>query len=119
MTPEKIYLTAKGAEKLASAPEGVETTRVKTYPSKTDIEYTDLSQVWHTAEEKPTSYKDKLLIVCKPMYEWQRTDNGLIYDSGCYYTDRQRWSIHDLFKLMPDENVVSWAYINDLIPTDK
>lgn len=61
MTPEKIYLTAKGAEKLASAPEGVETTRVKTYPSKTDIEYTDLSQVWHSVDELPGAYEDLLI----------------------------------------------------------
>lgn len=98
--PKNIYLTEKGAEKLAACSDGVETTRVKRYPSKHDIEYTDLSQVWHTPEDTPRHLEDCLI------YD----DN--IYVVGNYNREAEAYYANDGSGQLT--NVESWAYISDL-----
>lgn len=47
MIPKKIYLSQKMAEALNADNLGMKTIRVKTFPSKGDAVYVDVSSLWH------------------------------------------------------------------------
>lgn len=53
MKPTKIYIGAKQAAELEKNSEGRHTMTVKTFPSKNDVEYTDVSQLWKTFNDVP------------------------------------------------------------------
>lgn len=66
-------------------------------------EYTDLSQVWHDVSKEP---QDKYYILS------QRRDGTTDFvDYGCVENYYRGWKSY-----IKEENIVSWAYIKDLLP---
>lgn len=97
MRPKKIYISAKVLEQPTTKDGEPKAMRVKTFPSKGDVEFVDLSQVWHDAEEEPCAFDGEVAI----LYE-----NGEIGFVTPGYT-----------RVCTDENnpAVRWAYLKELM----
>lgn len=61
MRPKKIYISSKALEQPTTKDGEPKAMRVKTFPSKGDVEFVDLSQVWHDAEEVPRRFDDAIV----------------------------------------------------------
>lgn len=99
MTPKKIHVLTRDLEILDA-----ETTLTRAWvslnPHKDRTEYTDLSQVWHDAKEKPE--KGKLMIGIDEdgvsVYKWvDQYDGDWLYLAECF-------------------GLIRWAYVDDLLP---
>lgn len=104
MIPKKLYVRKLDIDIFD---EEVNITRawVANRPNTGRMEYTDLSQVWHPAEEEPQVGKQVI---------------GIDYDgeAGCgVFNYRSVYGIFIYGDLILDwDSVVRWAYIEDLLP---
>lgn len=97
MRPKRIYVNSKTLQKVTAENHAGHTMRVKAFASKQDVEYTDLSQVWHDGSEVPL------------------VDRRIIYESyqkqGCFYSAKY---IGNPLQFIND--VKRGAYAKDLFP---
>ena len=99
MIPKKIYVPKNSIKCLCHYDNSA--LALVTNSQKTgSVEYTDLSQVWHPAEEEPRPYKDILTEKKKGFY---------VVCSWC--NEGYGWKSYvKIFQLK------RWAYIDDLLP---
>lgn len=99
MIPKKLYVRKLDIDIFD---EEVNATRawVANRPNTGRREYTDLSQVWHPAEEEPDPYKDLLV---------ENEKGGHAVHS--WYNESYGWkTFAKIFQLK------RWAYVEDLLP---
>lgn len=117
MRPKKIYVKKqdKVLEDLASAKYGGNVLWVSPTPSVGDVEYTDLSQLWHSSEEQPQAGYN-LLVSCtqssifgwNTMQMWYSNEDGLLHFPTETHIDCPPFKLSE---------IKSWAYISDLMQT--
>lgn len=97
MRPKKIYISAKALEQPTTKDGEPKAMRVKTFPSKGDVEFVDLSQYWHDPGEEPCAFDGEVVI----LYE-----NGEIGFVTPGHT-----------RVCTDESnpAVRWAYLKELM----
>lgn len=97
MIPKKLYVRELDIDIFN---EEAEATRswVANRPNTGRREYTDLSQVWHPAEEVPQEDMDILCII----------KNGEAHSISRID--------HQLYDWLKNNNIQQWAYIKDLLP---
>ena len=101
--PKKIYIKAYQLHPCATS--GIADARINSLPFQSDkgklIEYIDIKQAWHSPDEEPKDKRNVLLeCLCEnkvPGNVWYK----LIYFKDDWYDT---------------DNVVRWAYIEDLLP---
>lgn len=68
-------------------------------------------QIWHDAKKTPTPMKDCLFYLNDPMrIGWHL---GRIENQGA---NKGKWNVYGYFTPALHENIISWAYLDDLIP---
>ena len=99
MTPKKIHILSRDLE-ILDTDNPLTRAWVSLNPHKDRTEYTNLSQVWHEAEEEPKKG------------EWILGEyQGDIYQTYLFgYVDCEWSSYAKVFSL------IRWAYVNDLLP---
>ena len=99
MTPKKIHILTRDLEIL-----GADTPVIRAWvnlnPHEDRTEYTDLSQVWHDANEEPEKGKSIISIGATGVSSYKWVDEW-----RCDWVDFAEWS--ELFR---------WAYVDDLLP---
>lgn len=113
MKPKKIYLNPKTIDGLKETDGEGKTMRVKAFPSKNDVEYIDLSQVWHDYTEEPDEDKGDLLVQGVGKSTWGHKYMLMYYcaDEGLLYFPDELGTTIPPFRL---SEISRWAYINDL-----
>lgn len=117
MTPKKIHILTRDLE-ILDADTPITRVWISLNPHEDRTEYTDLSQVWHDAKEEPKSLKQVVAIDKKGRSfsgkYWPREDKEYnVRYSGIY------WNGDGCLtgaRLLDWEDVVKWAYIEDLLP---
>lgn len=115
MNPKKIYLNPKTLDGLKATDGEGKTMRVKTFASKNDAEYTDLSQVWHDPNVEKPEYGRKVVMYDKHPDGYERMRVRLYTRVEERPTDLIAVSCSNV---MPRywAFVVCWAYYSDLMP---
>lgn len=103
MIPKKIYLSDKDLQDNVTS-EMMVACNERT--SRCNVEYTNLSQVWHHPSEFP---EDNLSIICQAR-------NGEVWTKAVTKSFEGRWQIYTWKAFAEIYEVKSWAYINDLLP---
>lgn len=98
MRPKKIYISAKALEQPTTKDGEPKAMRVKTFSSKGDVEYVDLSQYWHDPLKELPVYMEGTIV---------------IYENGEF-----GWCTNRHIRVSSDGNnpAVRWAYIKDFMP---
>lgn len=101
MLPKKIYLREADFDDLFTSERMVACDEPF---NDLNVEYTDLSQIWHNASEEPVGNNWKILCQDKNDCCWveNRIDAQLLHKDWNAYTEI--------------EKIVRWAYISDLLP---
>lgn len=102
MRPKRIYVNSKTLQKVTAENHAGHTMRVKAFASKQDVEYTDLSQVWHTADEEVNIGSGSTGVV------YQCEDGS----TDCFYNAIDLLTVDRTAK----PKIVRWAYVKDLLP---
>ena len=117
MIPKKLYVRKLDIDIFD---EEVNATRawVANRPNTGRMEYTDLSQVWHPAEEEPESGKKVVAINEKGILfsgvYWPYNDKGYVPKyPGVYWNGG---GCMNGARLLDWQEAVKWAYIEDLLP---
>lgn len=119
MRPTKIYIGAKQAAELEKNSEGRHTMTVKTFPSKNDVEYTDLSQVWHNTEDRLPMEDEPVCFVYKNAPDYIVSGSLVRWTD---YSDTDCTAFLEHWEDIADQSyanvgdVHAWAYMSDLEP---
>ena len=122
MVPKKIYIRHKSAERLGEVSDlvSVDTecysphlTHAKTKSIlEEEVEYTDLSQVWHDAKTEKPDLTEHVLFEFVP----NAARNPPIYYRAASVSDRSKLARSGWKPISPSEIIQRWAYIKDLLP---
>lgn len=117
MIPKKLYVRKLDIDIFN---EEVEVTRawVANRPNTGRREYTDLSQVWHPAEEEPeisrkvVAINDKGILI-SGVYRAYDAKGYILKYSGVYWNGG---GCMNGVRLLDWQEAIKWAYIEDLLP---
>lgn len=101
MIPKKIYLREADFDDLFTSERMVACDEPF---NDLNVEYTDLSQIWHKASEEPEG--DNWKILCQDEYNSRWVENRI--DAQLLHRD---WNAYAAIEM-----VIQWAYIDDLLP---
>lgn len=95
MNPKKIYLNPKTLDGLKATDGEGKTMRVKTFASKNDAEYTDLSQVWHDGHDEMPEGVLLMVQVASGNGQWglAALDRNLIDNTADFKDAIARWAL--------------------------